>query len=147
MTASRFITTLVVAIAFLFARTADAKVSHKHHDGHKALGDKLKKDGTHQLHTHGEHTTHVDVKGGKITGFHAKHSKKGELPTKKHKSDKKLASIDSSDPTVPADTMLGTTTCGYSFVDVVTGDEIYTWFPCAIIADDFTGAITYVPIT
>jgi hypothetical protein len=146
MTASRFVTTLLVGLALVFARVAYAKTQHKHHDGQKALGDKLKKDGTHQLHDHGKHTTHVDVKGGKITGFHAKHKTKGEVPTKKHKSDKKLASLDVSDGTEPADTMVGTTSCGYSFVDDA-GDEVYTWFPCAIIVDDFTGAVSYVPIS
>ncbi len=146
MNASRIVTTLVIALAMLFARAADAKPAHKHLDGEKALGDKIKKDGTHQVHKNGNHTATVDVKGGKIAGYHVKHSKKGDLPIKKYKSDKKVASIEISDPTMPADTMVGTTQCGYSYIDADTGDEVFSWYSCAIVVDDFTGAITYVPL-
>jgi hypothetical protein len=86
------------------------------------------------------------VKHGKVVGFHAKHKTKGELPTKKYKSDKKLASIDSSDDALPAQTVIGMTSCGYEYLDVDTNEEVYTWFPCDIVEDDFTGAITYVPV-
>jgi hypothetical protein len=142
----RSLTILVVSLAFIGAAVA-AKKKHSHHDGKALLGEKLKTNGTHQIHKNGEYTVHAEVKDGKIAKMHVKHSKKGDIAVKKYKTNKKMASLDTSSDEQPAQggTVIGTTYIGYAYVDDLGNEEIY-WVPADIVLDD-SGAIEYVPIT
>jgi hypothetical protein len=134
-------------VAFVgVAAAKDKAAKHNHHHVKSMLGDKLKKDGTHQIHKKGEYTSHVDVKGGKIAGFHVKHPKKGDVEVKKYKSSKKYASLDGSpSEQIPAQDVVGTQWIGYSYVDDLGETEIF-WVEYDLVLDP-SGAIDYVPIT
>ncbi len=43
----------------------------------------------HKIHSKGDYTASVEVKDGKVAGMHVKHAKKGDLPVKKYKTNKK----------------------------------------------------------
>ncbi len=124
-----------------------AKGKHKHHNGAKLVGEKIKKDGKHVLEKKGPHTVSFEVKDGKIAGMHVKHDKKGELPVKKYKTKKKMAQAQPGIVTVSyiqvQDQYLGTTWIGYSYYDD-WGDEYIYWYPYDMILDGDTGAVEYV---
>src|SRR5215831_21302704 len=117
-----------------------------HHNGKDLLGQKIKNNGHHQIDKKGDHTVFAEVKDGKIAGVHVKHAKKGDIPVKKYKTNKKMAEADGLRPPVfPAQQQyLGTTYIGYAYVDEFGNEEIY-WFPYDMIYDGDTGAIEYVP--
>ncbi|HEU4730095.1 MAG TPA: hypothetical protein VFT22_19490 [Kofleriaceae bacterium] len=121
------------------------KGKHNHHSGQKLLGDKIKKNGAHQLDRKGKHTVTAEVKDGKIAGVKVKHDTKGDVPVTKYKSKKKMASVEGApSEAVPADEYVGTVWIGYGYVDEDGNEEIY-WFPYDMILDGDTGAIDYVP--
>jgi len=152
-------TTRRQALAFVGAafvptlpQLALAKGKHHHKDGKKLLGDKIKSDGNHVIDKNGPHTVSFDVKGGKIAGMHVKHDKKGELPVKKYKTNKKMAAETGNGIHLAAyDTMLaqaysmGTTYIGYAYIDDYGDEQIY-WWPYEMIYDGDTGAVEYVPL-
>jgi hypothetical protein len=121
-----------------------------HENGKQLVGDKIKKNGRHELHKHGKNTAYVDVQDGKIRGVSVKHSEKGDVPVKKYKTTKKM--VDAGDAAIrPVNLILaqaqslGTTYIGYSYIDEY-GEEVIYWFPYEMIYDGDTGAVDYVPI-
>ena len=128
------------------ADKSKGKAKHNHKNGKDLLGDKIKTNGKHQLERKGPHTVSVEVKDGKIAAFHAKHDKKGELPIKKYKTNKKMAQLDNigQSPIVLVQLQyVGTTWIGYSYFDEYGYEEIY-WYPYDMIYDGDTGAVEYV---
>jgi hypothetical protein len=117
----------------------------KHKNGKDLLGEKIKVNGNHKLGKNGAHTVSVDVKDGKIAAFHAKHDTKGEVPVKKYKTNKKMASLDArQSPIVLVQYQyVGTTWIGYSYIDEWGYEDIY-WYPYDMILDGDTGAVEYV---
>src|SRR5437773_7614335 len=85
--------TAIVVIVGLFALgdAAIAAAKAKHHNGKDLLGEKIKTNGSHVLDKKGNYTASVEVKDGKIAGVHVKHAKKGDVPVKKYKTNKKMA--------------------------------------------------------
>jgi hypothetical protein len=124
------------------------KKHHNHHDGKQLVGEKLKRDGKHDIHKKGAYTAAVDVKNGKIAGMHVKHDTKGEVPVKKYKTNKDMAKESGGFKTTAfiktQATYLGTTWIGYAYVDDWGNEEIY-WFPYDMILDGDTGAVEYIP--
>ncbi len=102
------------------------------------------------LDKHGDFTATVEVKNGKVAGLHVR-GKKGDVPVKKYKTDKKMALASpqqgrlrlASFPLLQ-DQYVGTTYIGYAYIDEYGDEEIY-WFPYDMILDGDTGAILYVP--
>jgi hypothetical protein len=142
---------LVIGLFFITAAIAappekgGGKAKHNHHAGKVMLGDKIKKNGSHQLNKKGKHTVTAEVKDGKIAGVKVKHDTKGDVPVTKYKSKKKMASLEGPRaPAEPVDEYLGTTWIGYAYIDDDGNEEIY-WFPYDMILDGDTGAIDYVP--
>ena len=130
------------------------KGKHNHFSGQQLLGDKIKTNGHHVLHKNGKYTTSVTVKDGKVAGVNVKHSEKGDVPVKKYKTTKKMATkVNESNgislvsyPGVLAQVQdLGMTYIGYSYIDDYGYENIY-WFPYEMIYDGDTGAIEYVPL-
>jgi hypothetical protein len=145
--ARRFVILVSVAMFVLMGVAIAKAKKHNHHNAHQMVGDKLKKDGTHQIHKNGKHTVSAEVKNGKIAGVHVKHDTKGDVAVKKYKSKKKYASIDNPSQEIPADTAdMGTTWIAYAYIDD-DGNEEYYWFPYEVILDGDTGAIEYVPLS
>lgn len=127
------------------------KGKHEHHNGMQLVGGKIKTNGHHVIHQKGDYTTSVEVKDGKVAGVHVKHAKKGDIPVKKYKTNKKMAQrrgVVQADGFQYASFLqyqdLGTVYIGYSYVDEY-GDEVIYWFPYSMILDGDTGAVEYVP--
>ncbi|HEV1995549.1 MAG TPA: hypothetical protein VGR03_14555 [Candidatus Acidoferrum sp.] len=139
----------VVVILGLFAlpHAAVAKGKAEHHNGKQLLGDKIKTNGHHVIHKKGKYTTSVEVKDGKIAGVHVNHTKKGDVPVKKYKTNKNMGQADIHQ-FVPfdlgQDQYLGTIWIGFAYYDDYGVETIY-WFPYDMILDGITGAIDYVP--
>jgi hypothetical protein len=138
----------VVLFAFVgvsSADTAKAKAKHNHHSLHGKLGDKIKKDGTHEVHKNGDHTVHAEVKGGKIVAVHVKHKTKGDVKVIKYKSSKNMVSAVDVGPAeeIPAQSD-PIVSIGFGFVvdDTTQSQEIY-WTPASVVAD-VSGAVDYV---
>ena len=127
-----------------------AKKERRHHSGKDKLGAKIKQNGNHVIEKHGNNTVSVDVKDGKVAGMQVKHSKKGDVPVKKYKTTKKMASSNTIQ-LVAYGTMLaqayslGTVWIGYAYIDDYGYEEIY-WYPYEMIYDGDTGAVEYVPL-
>jgi hypothetical protein len=128
---------------------------HHHLSGQQLLGDKIKTNGHHVIHTNGKYTASANVKDGKIAGVSVKHSEKGDVPVKKYKTTKKMATrtgesngvVFASHRSVLAQVQdLGMTYIGYAYVDDY-GDEYIIWFPYEMIYDGDTGAVDYVPLS
>ena len=125
---------------------------HHHENGKNLVGDKIKKNGKHELEKHGKHTAYVDVQDGKIRGVTVKHADKGDVPVKKYKTNKKPPQMAQNASGVQpvnfilAQTQyLGETWIGYSYIDDYGDEQIY-WFPYDMIYDGDTGAIEYIPV-
>jgi len=144
--------TAIVAIIGVVAFVAPGPVlakAHHHHSGQQMLGDKIKTNGQHEIDKVGEHRVSVNVTNGKVAGVSVKHSKKGDVPVKKYKTNKKLAQADGlqhASLTLAQYQDLGTTYIGYSFIDEYGDEQIY-WFPYEMILDGDTGAVVYVPLS
>lgn len=147
----RFLTAIVVILsmfALVDAAVAAAKAKHHHQNGQQLIGEKIKTNGQHVIDKKGAHTVSVEVKNGKIAGVHVKHAKKGDVPVKKYKTDKKLAQADGlqyASFVLAQAQYLGTTYIGYAYIDEYGDEEIY-WFPYDMILDGDTGAVWYVPV-
>lgn len=143
----RRLTVVVVILGlFVLAGAAFAAPKANHHNGQQMLGDNVKTNGEHVIHKKGLFTTSVEVKDGKIAGVHVKHAKKGDVPVKKYKTNKKMALAARGHivyASLPQE-YVGTTYIGYSYIDDYGNEEIY-WFPYDMILDGDTGAIEYVP--
>jgi len=119
----------------------------KHENGKNMVGEKIKQNGKHKFHEHGKHTAYVDVKDGKIMAVNVKHAEKGDVPVKKYKTNKQMASAATSG-IQPVSLMLtqyiGTTWIGYAYIDD-WGEEVIYWFPYDMIYDPYTDAVEYIP--
>ena len=78
----------VGAVAIAATSPAFAKGSHKHMNGHNALGAKLKQNGKHAVGKAGKESVIAEVSNGKVVSMSA-----GSLPVKKVKSKRKMASL------------------------------------------------------
>jgi hypothetical protein len=148
MNRTRRILTASLALSGLlgFVDASLAKAKHNHHNGRNMLGDKVKTNGRHTIDKKGPHTVSVETKDGKIAAFHVKHDKKGELPVKKYKTDKKMAHAGQIQYVSYVQTQyMGVTWIGYSYVDEFGDEEIY-WYPYDMVYDGDTGAVEYIPI-
>jgi hypothetical protein len=130
------------------------KGKHHHLSGQQLLGDNIKANGKHVIQKNGKHTVSVNVKDGKVAGLNVKHSEKGDVPVKKYKTTKKMAtkmeesngiSFASHRSVLPQIQDLGMTYIGYAYIDDY-GDEYIYWFPYEMIYDGDTGAVEYVPV-
>lgn len=124
---------------------------HKHRNGKDLLGDRIKTNGRHKLEANGKHTAFANVKDGKITGVTVTDDTGANVPVKKYKTDRKMASLGGMrDGIQPAGLILaqaqyvGTTYIGYSYIDE-WGNEVIYWYPYDMIYDGYTGAVDYVP--
>jgi hypothetical protein len=139
-------TCLAGMVAFVGLARADT-----HHDAHKLLGDQLKKDGKHELHTEGDHTAHAHSKGGKIAKVEVVHKTKGAVAVTKYKSAKKYHAqanpgVEHHYVSVSPDD--AGDECGGAIVFVgwgytVNGVVIIYWFPVAIVIGGPDGAVVY----
>jgi hypothetical protein len=118
-------------------------------------GNKIKTNGNHVIHTAGKYITSVTVRDGKVAGVNVKHSEKGDVPVKKYKTTKKMATKTGASngfslvsyPGMLAQVQdLGMTYIGYSYTDDYGNENIY-WFPYEVIYDGDAGAIEYVPLS
>jgi hypothetical protein len=144
----RLLTAIVVILGlFALAEAAVAAPKADHQNGQKLLGEKIKTNGHHVIQKKGAYTTSVEVRDGKVAGVHVKHAKKGDVPVKKYKTDKKMVGAEGQQFTsflLSQDQYLGTVWIGYAYIDEYGYETIY-WFPYDMILDGYTGAVEYVP--
>ena len=136
------------ALAMIGGVIAAPKAKHHNKNGKQLLGEKIKKNGKHQIDKKGDNTVSVDVKDGKIAALRVKHVKKGELPVKKYKTANKMAQgygFQRASLQLAQAQSLGTVYIGYAYYDDY-GDEVIYWFPYEMIYDGDTGAVDYIPI-
>ena len=119
------------------SRVAFAKEKH-HLNGQALLGDKIKQNGKHKIHTAGKTDVFAEVSNGKVVGVSA-----AGMQVKKVKSHQKLAA------TTPGLTLasmhLAQTQVyyyGYWVYDPVA--DYYYWFPADVVIVDATW-VDYVP--
>ena len=147
----RLLTAIVVVLGMFGladAALAAGKGKHHHQNGKQQIGEKIKTNGQHVIHKKGAHTVSVDVKDGKIAGMHVKHAKKGDVPVKKYKTDKKMVragGFQYASFLLAQAQYLGTIYIGYAYIDEYGDEEIY-WFPYDMILDGDTGAVEYIPV-
>jgi len=131
------------------------KGKHHHFSGQQLIGEKIKTNGNHFIHKNGKYAVSATVKDGKIAGINVKHSEKGDVPVKKYKTTKKMASkmgesggmsLVSYRGILAQTQDLGMTYIGYAYTDEY-GDEYIYWFPYEMIYDGDTGAVEYVPLS
>jgi hypothetical protein len=116
---------------------AFAKEKH-HHDGKALLGDKIKQNGKHKIHTAGKVDVFAEVNNGKVVGVSA-----AGMQVKKVKSRQKLTETTPS--LVLASMQLAQTDVyyyGYWVYDPVA--DYYYWFPADLVIVDASW-VTYVP--
>ncbi len=143
----RFLTA-IVAIMTVMLLAGPAFAKHMHHNGKALVEGKLQKDGEPMIDQNGPYKVFAKVKNGKIAGLHVKHDKKGDIPVKKYKTNKKMAQaggIMKASYQLAQLQDVGTVYIGYAYLDDF-GNEVIYWFPYEMILDGATGAVEYVPL-
>jgi hypothetical protein len=130
---------LIATASSLVGASRVVLAKEKHHlNGQALLGDKIKQNGRHKIHTAGKVDVFADVNNGKVTGVSA-----AGMQVKKVRSRQKLAQttpevIRASMQLAQADTYY----YGYWVYDPVA--DYYYWFPTDLVVVDATW-VDYVP--
>jgi hypothetical protein len=125
------------------------KKGHKNFSGKDLVGDKIKQNGTHEIHQNGKYSTFVNVSNGKIAGVNVKNADKGDVPVTKYKTTKDMSQasmgrVQFASLVYAQSQYLGTLWIGYAYIDDYGYEDIY-WFPYYMILDGDSGAVEYVP--
>jgi hypothetical protein len=130
---------LIATASSLIGASRVVLAKEKHHlNGQALLGDKIKQNGRHKIHTAGKVDVFADVNNGKVMGVSA-----AGMQVKKVRSRQKLAQttaevIRASIQLAQADTYY----YGYWVYDPVA--DYYYWFPADLVVVDATW-VDYVP--
>ena len=143
----QFLTAMVCSLILASAGVAFAKGSHKHQAGLQLLGSKINTDGKHEIHKVAGHTVHAHVSNKKIARVTVT-GPRGDVPVKKYKSSKNMASLGSSHEFIVKIStseiaQASSDYIGYAFTDPVTGDTYIYWYPADVVLDP-SGAEIYV---
>ena len=143
----QFMTAMACSLMLVGAGVAFAKGSHKHQAGLQLLGSKINTDGKHEIHKVAGHTVHAHVSNKKIVKVTVT-GPKGDVPVKKYKSSKKMASLGSSHEFIVKIStseiaQAASDYIGYAFTDPVTGDTYIYWYPADVVLDP-SGTEIYV---
>jgi hypothetical protein len=127
---------VLVGGGFAFAKSAH------HMNGHNLLGDKLNQDGKHEFGKAGNNTVTAEVNNKKIVNMSA-----GNLPVRKVKSTKKMASLDQGRTRLAANgpIQLAQNDVYYGYCFDTATDEYCYWYTATdvIVTDTW---IEYVPL-
>ena len=109
----------VVAACLIGAGQFAVAKNSNHHSGHAMLGEKLHKDGKHEVHKKGKNSVVAEVKNHKVVNMAA-----GDLPVRKVKTNKKMVSLDGPRLAANGDFKIAQNdiSYGYCFDDGVTED-------------------------
>jgi hypothetical protein len=120
---------------------AFAKNQH-HNNGHSVLGEKLNQNGKHEVGKAGNATVTAEVNGKKVVNMSA-----GNLPVRKVKSNKKLATLDQGLTRLAAngEFQLAQVEVYYGYCFDAGLDEYCYWYPATdvIVTDTW---VEYVPL-
>jgi hypothetical protein len=129
----------IIASASTMGTSGVALAKEKHHlNGQALLGDKIKQNGKHKIHTAGKVDVFAEVNNGKVVGVSA-----AGMQVKKVKSRQKLA--ETMPGLILASLQLAQTDVyyyGYWVYDPVA--DYYYWFPADVVIVDTTW-VDYVP--
>jgi hypothetical protein len=130
---------LIATASSLVGASRVVLAKEKHHlNGQALLGDKIKQNGRHKIHTAGKVDVFADVNSGKVTGVSA-----AGMQVKKVRSRQKLAQTPPE--VIRASMQLAQTDTyyyGYWVYDPVA--DYYYWFPADLVVVDATW-VDYVP--
>ncbi|WP_143199794.1 hypothetical protein [Bradyrhizobium sp. NAS80.1] len=115
------------------AGIAVAKNSH-HNNGHNLLGEKIHKNGKHEVGKIGNNSVVAEVSNDKVVGMSA-----GNLPVQKVKSSKKMAGAETTQVAANGPIKLAQATDYYGYC-FDTGVDLYCyWYPApdVIVADSW----------
>lgn len=144
----KYVAAAAIALAGAFALVATASAKHQHHAAHLLLGEKINRDGKHELHRHGEHTVHVHVANRKISDLTVTHRTKGDVAVKKFKTSKKVVENLTSRRLVESkghrqvhfvagsDDVAQVTTVYYGYAYFDGADYVIYWFPADYVVVD-----------
>ena len=132
----RMVTALVVGVSlFATAGLAVAKNAH-HNNGHNLLGEKIHKNGKHEIGKIGNSSVLAEVNNQKVVGMSA-----GNLPVQKVKSSKKMADADTTQLAANGPIKLVQATTDFYGYCFDTGVDVYCyWYPATdvIVTDAWT---------
>ena len=128
----RAVLSLLASASTLAATGAALAKEKKHLDGHALLGQKIKQNGRHKIHSVGKNDVFAEVKNGKVVAVTAT-----GMQVKKVKSRQKLAEV------TPGVILTGTEVAqteiyyyGYWVYDA--NFDYYFWFPTDVVIVDTT---------
>lgn len=131
----RMVTALVVG-ASLFATAGLAATKNAHHNnGHNLLGEKIHKNGKHEVGKIGGNSVVAEVSNDKVVGMSA-----GTLPVQKVKSNKQMADADTARIAANGAIRLAQATDYYAYC-FDTGVDVYCyWYPATdvVVTDVWT---------
>ena len=138
----RFLFGLLLSTSVLIGGgIAFAKNQH-HNNGHSVLGEKLNQNGKHEVGKVGNATVTAEVNGKKVVNMSA-----GNLPVRKVKSNKKLATSDQGLTRLAAngEFQLAQVEVYYGYCFDAGLDEYCYWYPATdvIVTDTW---VEYVPL-
>jgi hypothetical protein len=120
----RMVTALVVgASLFATAGLAVAKNAH-HNNGHNLLGEKIHKNGKHEIGKIGSNSVLAEVSNDKVVGMSA-----GNLSVQKVKSSKKMADADATQVAANGPIRLAQATDYYGYCFDSGVDVSCYWYP------------------
>ena len=131
----RLMLSLVIVSTCILGVSALAKNSN-HHNGHNVLGEKIHKDGRHEVGKHGKNVVLAEVKGHKVINMSA-----GDMPVRKVKTSKKMAELDRIRVASNGDFKIAQADVyyGYCFDYAVNGgidEECYWYTADDVLVDD-----------
>jgi hypothetical protein len=146
----QFMIAVACSLMLVGAGVAFAKGSHKHQAGLQLLGGKLNTDGKHEIHKVAGHTVHAHVSNKKIARVTVT-GPKGDVPVKKYKSSKNMASLGSSHEFIVKIStneiaQAASDYIGYAFTDPLTGDIYIYWYPADVVLDPSGAEIYASPV-
>ena len=124
----------VIASASTLALPGLALAKEKQHlDGVSLLGQKLKKNGKHKLHTAGKNHVFAEVRNGKIVGVSA-----AGMDVKKVRSTKKLADVGDPFLTLASTKLAQIEVYYYGYWVYDPFGDYYYWFTSDVVVVDST---------
>lgn len=120
----RTIMAMAVGVSLLATGGLALAKNEHHNNGHNLLGEKLHKNGKHEVGKIGANSVVADVSNNKVVGMSA-----GNLPVKKVKSGKKMAGADAAQVAANGPIRLAQAADYYGYC-FDTGIDVYCyWYP------------------
>ena len=125
-----------------------AQAADHHHSGHDKLGNRIQKNGKHEIHRTALHVVHAHVQGKQVTGLTATHKGTGrQAKVMKFKSSRRHHAMldnprgDVHFVSLETEEVSFTAWVGFGFFE--NGQLIIFWFPIDLVSGGDDGCIDY----